>query len=803
MVFRHAGFRGFGGPGLRSPVTVVGANVHGSDIPIAPAAIFLKSVRVSDLDATQLAAINFAFGRFFKEEQPNEFIKELNPEREAAEQRAGIVSRGQQAPFRYRRFAGGADLPRARYFTLCEDPAGNDHGTLLCEMLTYVDHERCGRFHAWDRAAGFASHGGPVAGASGALSAMTMEFLDDAQGESPFVRDLQAKGLIRVAETTRVEIPYRVQEVRIERSLDLRQPRAQAWLQQRVSKKGLPGALFEYATHASQRLTWLHPAADDGALSDPLESADGLSFNGVAITFGPCDSWDSSRYAGPDDFMGLLPYLIIGTRGGSPVTDAIGRWLRASGVEALIYPSARNDVACEVRGERLVRATGWNLVDYREAPAPDRSLFSIIEPDSWRFPSAPHGERVRRYDVQLPPKSSPDAGSFWVRDQADLLRAAVAAEQRMVEAGAQMRRALAQMWTQPHGLQVPPPLMDERRMRQCLDGQPELANLPYAVDQACSIGLPGQRIAALLDLGGHLRMACRRVPDSAWNNALHNAIAFLEWSLAFHVGSSALFNFQADPETRAEEAVRWLSAALDTPIRRLNAFEWARTQGELSTAYKNRLSGDPGANREAAMECLEQTLGVFLPHGERRQWLITIKQRAIVRLSAQQSAEEAGVEYERAIAELEMVVNHADPDAEFDVWSSACSALGTVYSMRHVGYFVQNGEKSIEILEKLLHQVGDLEAMMSRGSTLSKLNLAAATAVNLAGCYQGRRIGNDRTNRARALELLRPARKLFAALREGPKLELIDKRIAELEAEGAPGTVASGSFRSSVCKAVG
>ena len=186
-----------------------------------------------------------------------------------------------------------------------------------------------------------------------------MEFLDDAQGESPFVRDLQARGLIRVAETKRVEIPYRVQEVRIGRSLDLRQPRVQAWLQERVSKKGLPGALFEYPTHVSQRLTWLQAAADDGAPSDTLESADGLSFNGVAITFGPCDSWDQSRYAGPDDFMGLLPYLIFGTRGGSPVTDAIGRWFRASGVEALIYPSARNDVACEVRGERLVCATGW------------------------------------------------------------------------------------------------------------------------------------------------------------------------------------------------------------------------------------------------------------------------------------------------------------------------------------------------------------------------------------------------------------------------------------------------------------
>lgn len=563
--------------------------------------------------------------------------------------------------------------------------------------------------------------------------------------------------------------------------MDLRQPSVQAWLCERLSKKGLPGASFEYATHVSQRLTWVEAVSTDSVERERLESADGMPFNGVEIAFGPCDSWDERRYTGPDNFVGLLPYLIFGTRGGSPVTDAIGRWLRAARVEALIYPSARNDVACEVQGECVIHTAGWNLVDYRESPAPNRSLFSIIQPDSWRFPSAPHGETIRRYDVRLPPAWAPNAGSLWVRDQAELLCSSVAANQRMVGAGAQMRRALAEMWEQPDSPQMESPPMDDWRLRQCLDGYPDLANVPVWIDHAYSIPEPTQRISALLDIQGRFQIACRTVPDTVRDKVLRDAMAFLEWRLAFNVGSGHLFNFQADPATRAEEAVRWLSIALETPIRRLNAFEWARTQGELSTAYKNLLSGDLGKSREAAMACLERTLEVFSPRVDRRQWLISIKQRAIVRLSGTLSSDEVGIEAERAIAELEMVVEHANPDADFDLWTSACSALGAAYSRRHLGYFVQNGERSIQVLEKLLRQVGDLKAMMSQGATFNRMNLAAVTAVNLAGSYQGRRIGDSRTNCVRALELLRPARVFFAAIQHGQTLETVDKRIAELE----------------------
>jgi hypothetical protein len=85
--------------------------------------------------------------------------------------------------------------------------------------------------------------------------------------------------------------------------------------------------------------------------------------------------------------------------------------------------------------------------------------------------------------------------------------------------------------------------------------------------------------------------------------------------------------------------------------------------------------GDPIENREAAMKCLALTLEVFTPRSHRRNWLITLKQRALVRLTGERSVEEEGIDTERAIAELEMVVKYANPDGEFDIWSSACGSL--------------------------------------------------------------------------------------------------------------------------------
>jgi hypothetical protein len=59
----------------------------------------------------------------------------------------------------------------------------------------------------------------------------------------------------------------------------------------------------------------------------------------------------------------LLRLLTFGAEGGSPVTDAIGAWLRELGAGALIYPSARMNAYLYVENGNIVNFKGFNLVD--------------------------------------------------------------------------------------------------------------------------------------------------------------------------------------------------------------------------------------------------------------------------------------------------------------------------------------------------------------------------------------------------------------------------------------------------------
>jgi hypothetical protein len=67
----------------------------------------------------------------------------------------------------------------------------------------------------------------------------------------------------------------------------------------------------------------------------------------------------------------MLPALFWPDLGGgvieSPgsVNQAVGIWMRRNLVSALIYPSARSDVAVLFRDGELDESYGWNLVDYR------------------------------------------------------------------------------------------------------------------------------------------------------------------------------------------------------------------------------------------------------------------------------------------------------------------------------------------------------------------------------------------------------------------------------------------------------
>lgn len=103
-------------------------------------------------------------------------------------------------------------------------------------------------------------------------------------------------------------------------------------------------------------------------------------------------------------FEEILPELLALALGGSTPENrrlqAIGSYLRARGVQALVYPSARTDVAVRYRDGELAGWHGWNLVLYGTSPASDAIYIDL---GGWetQFPPQVEFERAR------------DAGAGW------------------------------------------------------------------------------------------------------------------------------------------------------------------------------------------------------------------------------------------------------------------------------------------------------------------------------------------------------------------------------------------------------
>lgn len=217
---------------------------------------------------------------------------------------------------RFRRYAGGKDLPGARYFALCRDASGNDGGTLCYELMSY-----------WDSTSGWF------------LGLTDSTVHREAIAQSPLTRVLadQDPVLLIIAspideikvgktrepfptgQTHPILVPLRVVEISCDNVLDLRFPDAQEWLAQRCGGKG---------SHSS--------------------------------------------------FLELLPNLISPSPGGNAFHQNIGGWLRTHGCLGLVFPSARRDVFVESSAAGIVSHDGWNFVSYHGVESP--SLTTTLGP---------------------------------------------------------------------------------------------------------------------------------------------------------------------------------------------------------------------------------------------------------------------------------------------------------------------------------------------------------------------------------------------------------------------------------------
>jgi hypothetical protein len=224
---------------------------------------------------------------------------------------------------RHRRFAGGDGmLPRGCYSSLCHDARGDDDHCLSRELFAYVDSRLPGFIYVGDSTSArlVAALGATIRARPGYCAIWVLMAPPEDPGALAIYRSYY-RDLLRMAGNDSgmqaFALEAQVTETVLDNVLDLRLPETQRWF-------------------------FSHFKNGDGHF---------LEKDGGTAT----------------EFFDLVPTLMDPALGGTAETHAIGSWLRSSGVDALIYPSARSDVSVTVRGGELLNWQGWNLIDYRTA----------------------------------------------------------------------------------------------------------------------------------------------------------------------------------------------------------------------------------------------------------------------------------------------------------------------------------------------------------------------------------------------------------------------------------------------------
>ena len=227
---------------------------------------------------------------------------------------------------RHRRYAGGDGLlPRNCYSSVSKDAAGNDGGTLSRELLAYVYRQIPGTVFIGDSTDERlnAVLGNPVGVLPGYCATYVLLFEPQDPDERTVFRKVYRELLSAEGGTPEQLIhafvfETRVDECTIENVIDLRWPHVQQWF------------------------------------FDQFKDGDGVFL--------------TKKRGTAREFYDMLPTLVHPDLGGTNVTHALGSWMRSSGVNGLVFPSARSGTSVSMyAGVELLDWNGWNFLDYRTA----------------------------------------------------------------------------------------------------------------------------------------------------------------------------------------------------------------------------------------------------------------------------------------------------------------------------------------------------------------------------------------------------------------------------------------------------
>ncbi len=225
-----------------------------------------------------------------------------------------------------RRYAGGDDLDRGRYYTIAKDANGDDGGTLQSELAAYQEPHWSGMTLVADSAC--LHNALPEGGLRRALTrfsrSLCLCFFNTADAPHRFfwqpgptlVRyDLMQRDTDGGVRGLVFAIPYEVEHREINGVLDLRERPAQDWLVDLAKSGKIP-----------------------------------------PISLAPHHT-----------FFDLLRHLVSPINGGGMVTEIIGACLRRLDISGLVFPSARADGSAQYHEGQLRDFDGWNFLDLRAA----------------------------------------------------------------------------------------------------------------------------------------------------------------------------------------------------------------------------------------------------------------------------------------------------------------------------------------------------------------------------------------------------------------------------------------------------
>jgi len=313
--------------------------------PLSGVRVAVQQMRPAMLTALQRRQFE-EFFPFFFEEPPQAPATDLRVLREPA--------------YNLRRFSGGANLERGRYFALI-DVSGADDGprltstlgtsALVGELLAYAHDSTPDWTSVFDLRAA------PDGAFDQLLDGEGRELVAAAGGDVIAVFDRPLRAGESAGATLRERghlFPYQVETIERVHAFDLRRPETLDWLISALNDD-FPNAAFPRISDddLEQDLTWFVPDITTPARRDHL-------LTGMSL---PMSRGLRGIDQALDGIGDLLAYLLNPSLGGTHVTDMIATCVLESGADCIIYPSARVDCGVSYSLNAPDAWWGWNLVD--------------------------------------------------------------------------------------------------------------------------------------------------------------------------------------------------------------------------------------------------------------------------------------------------------------------------------------------------------------------------------------------------------------------------------------------------------